>query len=71
MNDTPERTAPSLGEVVAAMEAMHPLEWAQSWDAVGLVVGDPGAPVRQIVFAVDPVEAVVDEAIASGADLLV
>ncbi|MGI4895995.1 MAG: Nif3-like dinuclear metal center hexameric protein, partial [Janthinobacterium lividum] len=62
---------PSLGEVVAAMEAMHPLEWAQPWDAVGLVVGDPGAPVRQIVFAVDPVEAVVDEAIASGADLLV
>ena len=63
--------APSLQQVTDALEVMHPLERAQSWDAVGLVCGDPAAPVRRVHFAVDPVEAVVEEAIAAGADLLV
>jgi dinuclear metal center YbgI/SA1388 family protein len=63
--------APTLQQVTDALEAMHPLERAQSWDAVGLVCGDPAAPVRRVHFAVDPVEAVVEEAIAAGADLLV
>jgi dinuclear metal center YbgI/SA1388 family protein len=61
----------TLAQVVAAIEAMHPLDRAQSWDAVGLVCGDPDAPVRRVHFAVDPVEAVVEEAVAAGADLLV
>ncbi|MGQ0630815.1 MAG: Nif3-like dinuclear metal center hexameric protein [Sporichthyaceae bacterium] len=44
--------------------------WAESWDAVGLVCGDPDAPVRKVLLAVDPVAAVVDEALAWGADLV-
>jgi dinuclear metal center YbgI/SA1388 family protein len=63
--------APTLRQVTDALEAMHPLDWAQSWDAVGLVCGDPDASVRRIHFAVDPVAEVVEEAIAAGADLLV
>ena len=42
-----------------------------SWDAVGLVCGDPAADVRRILLAVDPVTAVADEAVAQDADLLV
>jgi dinuclear metal center YbgI/SA1388 family protein len=38
---------------------------------VGLVCGDPGAEVGRVLFAVDPVQAVVDEAVAWGADLVV
>jgi dinuclear metal center YbgI/SA1388 family protein len=68
---SPAGEPPTLRQVTDAIEAMHPLEWAQSWDAVGLVCGDPTAPVRRVHFAVDPVEAVVEEAIAAGADLLV
>jgi dinuclear metal center YbgI/SA1388 family protein len=45
--------------------------WAEPWDAVGLVCGDPDADVRRVLFAVDPVAAVVDEAIEQGAQLLV
>jgi dinuclear metal center YbgI/SA1388 family protein len=45
--------------------------WAESWDAVGLVCGDPDEPVRTVAFAVDPVAAVIDEALERGADLLV
>ena len=42
-----------------------------SWDRVGLVSGDPEQPVRRIHFAVDPTLAVIEEARALGADLLV
>jgi dinuclear metal center YbgI/SA1388 family protein len=59
-----------LRDVVRAMEATYPPVWAQSWDAVGLVCGDPDAAVRRVLFAVDPVEAVVDEAVDGGFDLL-
>ncbi|MFF2450990.1 Nif3-like dinuclear metal center hexameric protein [Isoptericola sp. NPDC058082] len=62
---------PRLRDVVAALEDLYPPSTAEGWDAVGLVVGDPAAPVRKILLAVDPVAAVVDEAIAWGADLLV
>jgi len=67
--DAPE--AATLREVMAAIEEMHPLEWAQSWDAVGLVCGDPDAPVRSIHLAVDPTTEVVEQAIGAGADLLI
>jgi dinuclear metal center YbgI/SA1388 family protein len=60
-----------LGDVVAALEARYDPALAESWDAVGLVCGDPEEPVRRVLFAVDPTTAVVDEVIAAGADLLV
>jgi dinuclear metal center YbgI/SA1388 family protein len=61
----------TLREVVAALEALYPPETAQSWDQVGLVSGDPEQPVRRVHFAVDPTLAVIEEARALGADLLV
>lgn len=63
--------APTLAEVVAAMKDLYPPALAESWDAVGLVCGDPDAPVSRVLFAVDPVAATVDEAISIGADLLI
>lgn len=62
---------PSLREVVAVLDALYRPEWADDWDAVGTVVGDPETAVRKILLAVDPVQAVVDEAVAVGADLVV
>jgi dinuclear metal center YbgI/SA1388 family protein len=61
----------TLGEVVAALEARYDPALAEGWDAVGLVCGDPAEPVERVLVAVDPVAAVVDEAIESGAQLLV
>ncbi len=61
----------TLARVVDVLEALYPPRLAASWDAVGTVCGEPDAPVRRVLFAIDPVEAVVDEAIAFGADLLV
>jgi dinuclear metal center YbgI/SA1388 family protein len=62
---------PKLSDVTAALEALWPPDRAESWDAVGLVCGDPGAEVSRVLFAVDPVQEVADEAIATGAQLLV
>ncbi|GAA0487000.1 Nif3-like dinuclear metal center hexameric protein [Streptomyces sp. NPDC046215] len=62
---------PVLSEVIAALDALWPPERAEQWDAVGTVCGDPGAPVRRVLFAVDPVQEVADEAVELGADLLI
>ena len=60
-----------LADVVAALDRLYPQDTAMSWDQVGLVCGDPEQPVRRVLFAVDPTLAVVEEARALGADLLV
>jgi dinuclear metal center YbgI/SA1388 family protein len=62
---------PRLSEVIAALESLWPTERAESWDAVGTVVGDPDQEVTRVLFAVDPVQEIVDEAVKLGADLLV
>ena len=43
-----------LREVLAALDARYDPALAESWDAVGLVCGDPDQPVRRVLFAVDP-----------------
>lgn len=60
-----------LADVVAALDVRYPPALAEPWDAVGLVCGDPDAPVSRVLLAVDPVQAVVDQALAGGFDLLV
>ena len=61
----------TLNDIIGVLEHAYDPSWAESWDAVGLVCGDPVAAVQRVHFAVDPVAVVVDEALASGADLLV
>ncbi|GAB7191297.1 Nif3-like dinuclear metal center hexameric protein [Kineococcus sp. NUM-3379] len=70
MNTDPAGGTPLLRDVLAVLEELYPARWAQSWDAVGLVCGDPDQPVRRVLLAVDPVAEVVDEALAREADLL-
>jgi dinuclear metal center YbgI/SA1388 family protein len=62
---------PTLAAAETAIRALWPVEGAESWDAPGLVTGDPAAEVRRIRLAVDVVLDTVDEAIAAGDDLLV
>lgn len=62
---------PRLTNVIAALDGLYDPTWADDWDAVGTVCGDPDADVRKVLFAVDPVQAVADEAVQWGADLIV
>jgi dinuclear metal center YbgI/SA1388 family protein len=60
-----------LADVTAALDVLYPPALAEPWDAVGLVCGDPEAAVTRVLFAIDPVQPVVDEALAGSFDLLV
>ena len=61
----------TVGAVVAALERAYPPEFAESWDAVGLVCGDPAEPARRVMFCVDVVAATVEQAIAEGAQMII
>jgi dinuclear metal center YbgI/SA1388 family protein len=60
-----------LADVLDVLDGLYDPRWAEEWDSVGLVVGSPDDPVRRVLFAVDPVMAVIDEAAEWGADVLV
>ncbi|TCN51753.1 dinuclear metal center YbgI/SA1388 family protein [Rhodococcus sp. SMB37] len=60
----------TLREVIEVLDTAYPPSLAEPWDSVGLVAGDPDDPVRKVLLAVDATGAVVDQALAWGADLL-
>lgn len=63
-----------LRELIEVLEERYDPSWAESWDEVGLVCGDPDDPdvtVERVLLAVDPVMSVVDEAIERGVQALV
>ena len=60
----------TLRDVVLHAHSLWPLSGAEDWDAPGLVSGDLDKSVSSILLAVDAVALTVDEAIGSGADLL-
>ena len=58
--------------LIDRMEAWAPLHWAESWDNVGLLLGDVNTlPVRKVLVALDVTEAVVDEVVSGGYDFLI
>ncbi len=61
---------PRLAELISVLDGWFDPRWAESWDAVGLVCGDPDESVEKVLLAVDPVSATIDEALADSADLL-
>jgi len=60
----------TLADADAAISALWPPAGAESWDAVGVIAGDPETEVRAIHLAVDAVPETVDEALELGAQLL-
>jgi len=61
----------TLQDVIGLLERRYPPAWAEEWDAVGLVCGHLDRPVKRVLFAIDPVPEVVEEAISTKVDLLV
>ncbi|WP_344312544.1 Nif3-like dinuclear metal center hexameric protein, partial [Agromyces terreus] len=60
-----------LADLLTTIERLWPVAGAEPWDSVGLVAGDPAAPVQRVLLTVDAVGDTVDEAIEWGADLIV
>lgn len=60
----------TVADIAAAATRLWPLEGAESWDAIGLLAGDPATAVAHVHLAVDAVPDTADEAVALGADML-
>lgn len=60
-----------LADVVAFLERFAPPELAADWDNVGLLIGDRARSIEKIVTCLTLTDAVVAEALAERADLVV
>lgn len=61
----------TVAKIAAYVEELAPLEWAESWDNVGLQVGDPAAKVQRVLVALELTDPVLEEAERAGCDLVV
>ena len=58
-------------DVMNVIEKEYPLNYALSWDNVGLLVGRDDKEVKKIYIALDATDEVIDEAVKNGADMLI
>lgn len=62
---------PTVQEIERALFELAPRDLAQSWDNVGLLVGDSRQEVHRVLVALDITDEVAAEANKAGADLIV
>lgn len=60
-----------IQDVINHLEELAPLAYAESFDNVGLLVGDKNKKVTGVLVTLDTLEAVVDEAIKSNCNLII
>jgi len=60
-----------LATILATLRSLAPLELAESWDNTGLLLGDPSQPVERVLTCLTLSGDVAEEAIESGAQLIV
>lgn len=61
----------SVGEICEALERLAPIDLAENWDNVGLLVGRRSSQIDKALVALDVTDDVVDEAISIGATLII
>lgn len=61
----------TLSQVNGLLDGRFDPRTAEDWDQVGLVSGDVDQPIRNVLFAVDPLPAVIADAASRGFDLLI
>lgn len=61
----------SVQDTLDIIDNIAPASLAEQWDNVGLMIGDPSAPVGSILLGLDPTLRLLDEAIEKGANLLI
>ncbi len=60
-----------ISELTNYLEQIAPLAYQESYDNSGLLVGHPNQEVHQALIALDCTEAVIDDAIAKGCDIVI
>jgi len=61
----------SIKDIIAALDREAPFSLAEDWDNVGLLVGSPEQEIRSVLIGLDATNALLDEAIARGADTII
>lgn len=61
----------TVKDITNLLEDLAPLSWAEEFDNVGLLVGDPKSRVSGVLVSLDTLENVVEEAIAKNANMIV
>jgi dinuclear metal center YbgI/SA1388 family protein len=61
----------TVADLTATLDSWYPASWAEDWDRVGLVLGEPTETVRRVLLAVDVVPETASQAIEIGAQLVV
>ena len=61
----------TVKDITNLLEELAPLSWAEEFDNVGLLVGDPKSRVSGVLVSLDTLENVVEEAIAKNANMIV
>lgn len=62
---------PKTSDIAGIINKIAPPALAETWDNVGLQIGDPAAGVSGIMVALEPSPAVIDSALSSSCQLLV
>jgi dinuclear metal center YbgI/SA1388 family protein len=60
-----------LSQLIAYLETLAPAAYQEDYDNAGLIVGNPEQEVHQALISLDCTEAVVDEAIANGCQVII
>lgn len=60
-----------IQDITRCLESFAPLSLQESYDNCGLIVGNPQQEVTKALLCLDSTEAVVDEAIATGCNLII
>jgi dinuclear metal center YbgI/SA1388 family protein len=63
--------APRVKDIVNSLNLDAPFSLAEPWDNVGLLVGNPDQEVTSVLIGLDPTNSLIDEALASGANVVV
>ena len=60
-----------IKEITQFLEEIAPLNYQESYDNCGLIVGDENAQVTSVLICLDSVEEVIEEAIENGCNLII
>jgi dinuclear metal center YbgI/SA1388 family protein len=61
----------TVKDIIGVMKSIAPPNLAESWDNVGLQIGDPTWPAQRIWVALDPIPEVIQAAIKQNIDLII
>ncbi|WP_010168958.1 Nif3-like dinuclear metal center hexameric protein [Candidatus Epulonipiscium viviparus] len=61
----------TIEKIMQVLEELAPLDLAEEWDNVGVLIGTNSKPVKKIMCALDLNEQIADEAIAASVDCII